>query len=109
MKLIAPLLEGLRQRDTYAASLVTKKTQQANSGPAQRKWRIEVSSYVRGSKTYREPRDQKHPRPNNLAWADVEVELRHPVVSGGHDQKAHGDQPSRIHLEANQAPDDRHR
>src|SRR5208283_3191235 len=109
VKLIAPLLEGLRQRHSDAAPLVAKETQYANGGPAQRERRIEVGGYVRGSKTYRKPQDQNHPRPDNLAWADVEVELGHPIVSRGHEQKARGDQPSRIHLETDQAADDRHR
>src|ERR1700722_18382785 len=57
VKLIAPLLEGRGQRHPDSPPLVAQEPQQANGGPAQRERRIEVSGYVRRSKTYREPRD----------------------------------------------------
>ena len=109
VKLIAPLFEGLGQRHPDAAPLVAQEAQHADGRPAQRERRIEVGGDVRRSKTDRKSHDQDHPRPDRLAWADVEVELRHPVVSRRHEQKARSDQPSRIHLEADQAADDRHR
>ena len=75
---------------------------------AKRQWRIEELLRSR-SKTYRQSRDHEHPRPNSLAWADVQVQLRHPIVSGGHDQQPCRDQPSGIRPPAEQATDYWHR
>src|SRR6516162_3630386 len=94
MELVTPLLGGLRQRGPDTPSLVAQKAQQADGCSTQRDWRIEVSRYISRSKTYRRSRDHEHSRPDDLPWADVQVELGHPIVPGGHNQQPSGDQPS---------------
>ena len=96
VELITPLYKGLRQRGPDAAALVAQKAQQANGCPSQRQWGIEVSRHVCRSKTYRQSRDDEHPGPNDLPWADIQVQLRHPIVAGGHGQQPYRDQPSGI-------------
>ena len=110
VELIAPLLQGLRHRRADAAALVAQQTQQADGRPAQRQ------SAYRGRRRRSPaqnispiPATRTHPRPDDLARADVQVHLRHPIVAGGHQQQSGADQPAGIRPSAEQEADDRHR
>src|SRR5262245_12501143 len=75
VKLVTALLQRLRHGRPDAASLVAQQTQQADSRSAQQRWSIEVGRYIRGGKAYGKSNDQHHPRPDDLARADLQVQL----------------------------------
>src|SRR5262245_33820775 len=83
VELIALLLECLGRGGADAAALVAQKAQQTDRRSSKLLRDIEVCSDVGGSKTYGQAGDEDDPGPDHLTRADVEVELRHPVVPGG--------------------------
>src|SRR5271170_1970276 len=75
VELIAPLLEGLRQRHPDAAALVAQQAQQAHGGATQLDRRVKISRDIRRRETYRQTRDEDHSGPDSLPGADVQVQL----------------------------------
>jgi hypothetical protein len=57
VELVAALLKCLRQRRTYAASLVAQQAQQTDSRSAQLYWNVEIGRYIRRGKAYRKAHD----------------------------------------------------
>jgi hypothetical protein len=51
---------------------------------------------VRRGENHRQPANHHAARPDDLPRADVEVHLRHPVVSNAHDDQSRSYQPARI-------------
>src|SRR5262249_467301 len=75
VKLVTALLHCLRHRRPHAAAFVAQQTQQANSRSTQQRRGLKGGRYSRGGKAYRKSKDQHHSRPDDLARADLQVQL----------------------------------
>ena len=65
-----------------------KQGEQADRRPAQILRDVDKGRHIERSEDHREAGDHHHSRPDDLPRADVEIQPRHPVIPGRHDEQA---------------------
>jgi hypothetical protein len=89
-------VNGLRDGGADAAPLVAQQREETDRGATQLGRDVEKGGDVKGCEDHRQPADDHAARPDDLPRADVEVHLRHPVISNTHDDQPRGHEPARI-------------
>ena len=106
VELLTALNDGLGEGGADAAPFVAKQGKQTDGGCAQMWRRVFESGDADWCEDHRQAADEHDPGPDNLGWCDIEVHHRHPVIAGGHDKQADGDQPAGVGASSEYEADD---
>ncbi len=80
VELLAPLVNGLRERGAHTAALVAQQREQPHGGPAHDRGDVEKGGDIERREESWRARDHDHARPDDMPGADIERETGHPVA-----------------------------
>ena len=106
VELVAAFLDRLGDRSADAAAFVAQEREQTYRSPAQLLRDVKKGRHIERRENHGEAGDEHDSRPDDLPWADFEIQARHPVASEGQDEQPSGHEIARIDSAREEHADD---